>query len=311
MNSVAAASAHGRCPPALADLPPPPAGRVGWPWTEGSPPLPERLSGDVPWPLISIVTPSYNQASYLEETIRSVLLQGYPNLEYIVMDGGSTDGSVEILQRYAPWLSYWQSCKDGGQSMAIAEGFDRAQGSILAWINSDDRYQPGALARVAQFFSANPRVIFGNGDVHIIDAESRISSRLNAVRPVPTITANLGAHCWAQQGSFWQSDAYRRIGGLDRSLRFCMDRDLFLRLTRSGPARRIPGPPLGDFRLHEEAKTARWDAVFREEDRLLRTRHGSRLRHYPAYQIWLYCLWEIEMLKRGLRRRAIRLGFEV
>jgi glycosyltransferase involved in cell wall biosynthesis len=264
-----------------------------------------------PWPTITIVTPSYNQAQFLEETVRSVLLQGYPSLEYIVMDGGSTDGSVAILQQYAPWFSYWQSQRDGGQSAAIAEGFDRACGTIMAWLNSDDRYQPGALQRVARFFAANPRAIFGNGDAHIIDAESRVARRAFAIRPVPTITANTGAHSWAQQSCFWRSEAYRRSGGLDRELKFCMDRDLFLRLTRSGPSRRIPGPALGDFRLHEEAKTARWVDVHRREDELLRQRYGSPLRRYAAFQVLMYCLWEIEVLKRGVRRRAQRLGFEV
>ena len=299
-----------RCP-TLAELPPSPANCSGWPWTVETPPATLLMPAGRSWPLISIVMPSYNQAQFLEEAVRSVLLQGYPNLEFIVMDGGSNDGSVTILERYAPWFSYWQSQQDGGQSAAIAEGFDRSRGTLMAWLNSDDRFQPGALARVAQFFAANPRVGFGNGDVHIIDAESRISRRAYAIRPVPTITANLGAHSWAQQGCFWRSEAYRRIGGLDRSLKFCMDRDLFLRLARSGPSKRIPGPALGDFRLHEDAKTARWGEIHHREDTLLRERHGSRMRHNPAYQLWLRCMWELEVLKRGVRRRFVRLGLEV
>lgn len=140
-----------RLMPTITDLPPPPPGRHGWPWTVATPPAAPVMANNRPWPRITIVTPSYQQAQYLEEAIRSVLLQGYPNLEYIVMDGGSRDGSVEIIQRYAPWLSYWQSQPDGGQSAALADGFARATGEILAWINSDDRLQPGALQRVGQF----------------------------------------------------------------------------------------------------------------------------------------------------------------
>lgn len=112
-----------RLMPTITDLPPPPPGRHGWPWTVATPPAAPVMANNRPWPRITIVTPSYQQAQYLEEAIRSVLLQGYPNLEYIVMDGGSRDGSVEIIQRYAPWLSYWQSQPDGGQSAALADGF--------------------------------------------------------------------------------------------------------------------------------------------------------------------------------------------
>jgi len=120
-----------RCP-TLSGLPPPPNDRVGWPWTEATPPAGETLPDGRPWPKISIVTPSYNQGQFIEETIRSVLLQGYPNLEYLIIDGGSTDGSVEIIRKYEPWLAYWVSERDGGQSEAINKGFRRATGEIVA-----------------------------------------------------------------------------------------------------------------------------------------------------------------------------------
>ena len=110
----------------LAELPPPPPGKTGWPWTEESPRLADMMHDGQPWPRVSIVTPSYNQAEYIEETIRPVLLQGYPDLEYIVIDGGSTDGSVEIIRTYAPWLTYWVSEPDRGQTYAINKGWMRA-----------------------------------------------------------------------------------------------------------------------------------------------------------------------------------------
>src|SRR4051812_31180515 len=126
--------------PSLAELPPPPPGAAGWPWTEESSGLEEG-----PWPRVSIVTPSYMQGDFLEETIRSVLLQGYPDLEYFIIDGGSTDRSVEIIRRYEPWLAGWVSEKDAGQPAAVNKGWNRASGDILAYINSDDWYYPGAL----------------------------------------------------------------------------------------------------------------------------------------------------------------------
>src|SRR5437762_483466 len=121
----------------------------GWPWMERQT---EMSAPAKQWPRITIVTPSFNQAQFLEETIRSVLLQGYPNLEYIVMDGGSTDGSAEILEKYSPWIDHWVSEKDNGQADAIYRGFERATGEIIGWVNSDDLLLPGALAAHAEYF---------------------------------------------------------------------------------------------------------------------------------------------------------------
>lgn len=114
--------------------------------------LPSIYETKIEWPKISIVTPSYNQGEFIEETIRSVLLQNYPNLEYLVIDGGSTDKTLDILKKYAPWLYYWVSEKDQGQADAINKGFDKASGQILAYLNSDDLYLPGTLHTVATHF---------------------------------------------------------------------------------------------------------------------------------------------------------------
>src|SRR5436189_4763274 len=135
-----------RCP-RLRELPPAPEGKTGWPWTEETFPEEADQTSSSP-PSISIVTPSYNQAAFLEETIRSVLLQGYPNLEYIVMDGGSTDGSVEIIKKYEKHLTYWTSQKDAGASDGMRLRFEGATGSILAYLNSDDFYLPGPVHRL-------------------------------------------------------------------------------------------------------------------------------------------------------------------
>lgn len=136
-----------RCP-TLAELPPPPPGKNGWPWTEGS----VQLTGSMPdgqdWPTISIVTPSYNQGIFLEEAIRSILLQGYPNLEYVIIDGKSTEGSVELIQKYEPWLSCWVSEPDSGQSAALNKGFNRCSGDFVTFLSNDDIYLEGTLADV-------------------------------------------------------------------------------------------------------------------------------------------------------------------
>jgi glycosyltransferase involved in cell wall biosynthesis len=297
-----------RCP-TLNELPPPPPGKAGWPWTEESEQLPDAMPDGSPWPRVSIVTPSYNQGQFIEETIRSVLLQGYPDLEYVVMDGGSTDGSVDIIRKYEKWLAYWVSEKDRGQADAIAKGFRYATGEIMAWLNSDDRYRPGALARVAHFFVARPKVVFGNGDVNYIDADGHIVQRIYAIRPNWLLTANLGVHGWPQQGCFWRRWAYEEIGGIDSSLQFCMDRDLFIRLTRVGPAKRIPGPPLADFRIHGQAKSSTLLDTAKAESIALIQKYGIAKRHYQKQ--FLRLLWWFWCKPANLRARLNRrFGFE-
>src|SRR5262245_42362169 len=131
--------------PSLTALPAPPPGRTGWPWDVEPAPVAETAPDGGEWPRIAIVTPSFNQGQFIEETLRSVLLQGYPNLEYRVLDGGSTDQTIEILKRYEPWLTSWTSGRDAGQSDAINRGFAQSRFRIGTWLNSDDLLQPGAL----------------------------------------------------------------------------------------------------------------------------------------------------------------------
>jgi glycosyltransferase involved in cell wall biosynthesis len=122
-----------------------------------------------PWPKITVVTPSFNQAAYLQETIESVLNQDYPNLEYIVLDGGSTDGSIDILKKYEKYFAYWRTHPDDGQSAAIIEGFQKSTGDILCWLNSDDFLAPGALALVGEYFQEHPEAEFLVGEVCIVN----------------------------------------------------------------------------------------------------------------------------------------------
>lgn len=142
-----------RCP-LLYDLPSPPAGRTGWPWVIDPPQLPNVMPNGKPWPKISIVTPSLNQGIYIEETIRSVLLQGYPDLEYVIIDGGSTDQSVDIIKKYENWLKFWISEPDKGQSDAVMKGLKYTEGEWVNWLNSDDILNPNALKNLALLASS-------------------------------------------------------------------------------------------------------------------------------------------------------------
>jgi len=285
-------------------LPEPISARAGWPWTINNDFDHTQQPFGNQNPSISIVTPSFNQANYLEETIRSVLLQNYPKLEYIVIDGGSTDGSVEILKKYEPWLSFLSIGPDNGQSAAIAEGFKKATGDILGWINSDDFYCQGALERVANFFIAHPRVVFGNGDVNYVNASGQFVERIYAIRPNRFLTANLGIHGWPQQGSFWRRWAYKKVGELNTSLRFCMDRDLFIRLTGIGKGRRIPSPPLANFRIHDQAKSSTILDIANQESAALIEKYGNL--YFRDKKRLLKTMWRFWQKPTDLRSRFNR-----
>jgi Glycosyl transferase family 2 len=149
-----------RCP-TLSELPPPPPGKTGWPWTEAGSAPPAGAPRGASWPRVCLVTPSYNQGDFLEGAIRSVLLQGYPDLEYVIIDGGSSDRSVEVIRKYEPWLTYWTSEPDRGQSHAINKGFARCQGHIYNWLCTDDLLLPNALLGIAQLWAPGIRLILG------------------------------------------------------------------------------------------------------------------------------------------------------
>lgn len=207
-------------------------------------------------PRITLVTPSFNQASFLETALRSVLAQNYPDLEYIVMDGGSTDGSVEILRRYQEHFAYWTSEPDGGQSDALNRGFARATGTVLGWLNSDDLLLPEALHAVGAYFAAHPECHFLTGDGVFVNADD---TREVFVAQGAAYTFNDLLHYYAdnylpQPAVFFSPEAFQRAGGLDTSLHYVMDVDLWLRMRRNFALHYLPRR-LAKMRLHDMAKS--------------------------------------------------------
>jgi glycosyltransferase involved in cell wall biosynthesis len=209
-------------------------------------------------PLVSVVTPSYNQAGFLEQTIQSVLAQDYPHVEYLVVDGGSQDGSKEILQQYAGRLAWWTSEPDLGQTDAINKGFDRARGEVLAWINSDDTYLPHAVREAVAFLQDHPEVGMVYGDADFIDEAGQVVGRFDA-RQTSYQRLRRGGVYIPQQASFFRASLWREVGPLDPSFYFAMDYDLWVRLARIAPLRHVPRL-WANFRLHGEAKTIAEDA---------------------------------------------------
>jgi glycosyltransferase involved in cell wall biosynthesis len=251
--------------PLLQELGPAPRDKSGWPWTEASPPLPDTMSNGSPWPKLSVVTPSYNQGSFIEETIRSVLLQGYPDLEYVTIDGGSTDNTMDIILKYAPWLSYWVSEPDRGQTDAINKGWRICRGHALTWLNSDDILMPGGLAcAVEALFAGMGRdLVYGN--VYHIDATSqRTGQRLGQ-----PFVLNDVLESWhnvvPQPGFVMKRSVQEQTGELDADMRFSMDFDYWLRLALSG-GRLVYVPTfLAAARLHSFAKTSQIQLVAAQE----------------------------------------------
>lgn len=257
---------------------------------------------------VSIITPSYNQARFIEETILSVKNQDYPEIEHIVIDGGSTDGTQEILRKYGDCIT-WVSEPDEGQSDAINKGFKQAAGDILAWLNSDDTYTTGAIRTCAEFFTRWPEIDMVYGHFNIIDEKGAIVKSCQVREFDPRLYVRRGASYISSPTVFFRRRVLQTIGMLDPSLRYAMDYDLFLRvavrcLRGEMHVRRIPST-LANFRIHGESKTGKEGWAMWRESFPLRTKYFTPTLLDRVYFIY-YGLRSIAYLLREDIRAAVR-----
>ena len=214
------------------------------------------------WPLVSIITPSYNQAEYLEETIRSVLEQDYPNLEYLVVDGGSTDGSVDVIRKYADRIDWWVSEPDKGQADALNKGMARAKGEIVAWLNSDDIYRPGAIKRAVEVLRAEPEVGMVYARLDSIDRGGEVFNTIH-YRNFDLLDL-LSFRIIGQPTVFMRRAVLEQAGALDASYNYLLDHHLWLRMARLAPMKYVP-ETWAAARHHASAKNVAQAARFGEE----------------------------------------------
>lgn len=259
-------------------------------------------------PQITIVTPSFNQGRLLTRTIESVLSQRYEHLEYLIIDGGSTDGSIEIIKRYQDRLHYWVSEPDGGQADAIAKGFARSTGEIMGWLNSDDLLLPGALATVAQTFSRSRDIQMTYGNIVVINEWNQMQ-HICIQTPACFETLFYGGQIINQEAVFWTRDLFNRAGGLNRQLQYALDYDLWTRMSRLTAPHYIPRI-LAAFRQHPSQKTRHMDR-YEYEKRLvqhqLRTRLGESAASFAVKSRWWRTCVGLHRTSLKLKRRYQKL----
>ncbi len=245
----------------IAQLPPPPPGKTGWPWTEESETLPPFQPDNKLWPRISIVTPSYNHGKFLEETIRSIILQNYPNLEYLIIDGGSTDGTLKIIEKYIKHITYWVSEPDNGQSQAINKGFMKCSGEYVNWICSDDLLCQNALTNAAPLLAAQKDILLlGSG--YRIDEKTKLidkieSSEINNFNKLVDIRKFWRAgNSIIQQSALYPANAVKEAGFLTESNYYTMDFELWGKLMIHGIPVARTDISIGMFRWYGGQKTS-------------------------------------------------------
>ncbi|MFC4599693.1 glycosyltransferase family 2 protein [Cohnella hongkongensis] len=260
------------------------------------------------YPLVTIVTPSYNQGEFIEATIRSVLDQNYPNLQYLVIDGGSKDQTIDILRKYEDRLS-WISEKDKGQSDAINKGFKMAKGEIVAWLNSDDTYEPGAIQAAVDYFVKHPEaaLVYGEGD--IIDRIGNKVKRFEATQEFDLWTL---IHKWdyiMQPATFFKRKALEGVGYLNESLHWCMDWELWIKLASNYEVGYI-NQVIANSREYEDTKTSTGGWKRLKEIKLLMRKYGN-MRYPPGLYLYFASTLYMEMGKYSYFKKLASLVMHV
>lgn len=260
------------------------------------------------FPRITIVTPSFNQAAFLERTILSVLEQDYPNLEYIIVDGGSTDGSVDIIRKYSDKLAWWVSEPDGGQTDAINKGLRRATGEWVGWQNSDDVYYPGAFQNLAAAAAKSPKAGLIIGDMMLIDEYDRTLRDIRYVKPSYNALLAEGM-VLTNQAAFWRRHLHEEIGFLAEDMHYAFDYEWFLRLTKRTKSIHV-AKVWGALRLHRETKTSTQARRFQEENQRILTGREMPAWRKPLYKLRRMALMlgrgQLGYVLRGISRRTGR-----
>ncbi|MGE0102275.1 MAG: glycosyltransferase family 2 protein [Blastocatellales bacterium] len=242
------------------------------------------------WPKISIITPSYNQGQYLEDTIISIIDQNYPQLEYIIIDGGSTDDSVSIIKKYEEHITYWVSEPDEGQSYALNKGFSLSSGEIIGWLNSDDLYCKNVLLHIGELFRDNPDWQVINGGLLVIDSMGRIIDAGWPLRNDPRYTYLIGLDIH-QQALFWRKSVFEDVGYLNQKYDFSMDYDFILRMISLYRTHRTQ-KFIGMYRVHESAKSALiLDRCLAENSLIRSLLHEKYKDRFPFHSISLSKLY--------------------
>jgi glycosyltransferase involved in cell wall biosynthesis len=259
-------------------------------------------------PVVSIVTPSYNQGQFIEETIKSVLSQDYPHIEYMVIDGGSSDNSVAIIKRYESKIAYWVSEKDKGQGNAINKGWEKATGEILAFINSDDMLAPGAVSRIVSVFQQNKKIGIIYGDCAEIDEKN---DRISFWKSRKT---NLKDSIWngqafAQPSAFFNAKLVKSVGMINENLHLALDYDLILAIMKTAPVYYLP-ETLAQARIYRNTKTNTLIERHWRESLRVRWKYGKLFIVKPVIEYLMYRLLHsmpkgLQMQFRKIRRSSV------
>lgn len=289
--------------------------KTGWPWTEEVPG--EVYNSKTDWPKISIVTPSYNQGEYIEETIRSILLQNYPNIEYIIIDGGSTDNTIEIIKKYQPWITYWISEPDKGQANAINKGLEKTTGQIFNWINSDDYLTPKSLYAIAEAFENNLDVFAGAVNNFKEIQEGKNEDGL--IGKVPNSNLSLRGYFldwkfYFHQPGVWLSKSIIEDIKLNENLNYCFDTELILDILSKKPKIAYSDKELVNFRLHNSSKTISQYGKFQNDLDIIHQKFTGHPDPLIASMATIYLqnkLWmqELKDLEKSTKSKLSKFGF--